>query len=111
MEELIQELSDVKGVQNVKRKGGPVLRINLHSREKPRQEVKEIMGDLRKISQRIRKKLEDAREQRQITGWNYIQKPEKKYSETSVGTEKVSDRKPLGHEPDYYRIEVKEPEE
>lgn len=106
MKDLIQELSEIKGVQNVKRKGGPVLEINLHSREKPLKEVKELAGDLRKISQKISNRLEDARKDGEISGWNHIQKPEKKYSETNIDMEKVSDRKPLGHEPDYYRISI-----
>lgn len=106
MEDLIQQLREIKGVKNVKKKGGPVLRINLYSREKPRKDVKEIKGDLRTISQKINTTLENARQKGEIHAWNRVQKPEKKYSETAVRTEKVKDRKPLGHQPDYYRISV-----
>jgi hypothetical protein len=106
MEQLIQELSQIQGVQNVKKKGGPTLKINLHSREQPRKEVEKLMGDLRKISPKIRDRLEKARENGEIKNWNWTRKPEKKYSETSVGTSKVSDRKPIGHEPAYYMISI-----
>jgi hypothetical protein len=108
MRELIRELTEIKGVKNVKKKGGPTLKVNLHSREQPRKEVEKLMGDLRKISPKIRNKLEEARKKGEIKNWNWTRKPEKKYSETSVGTTNVSDRKPIGHEPSYYRISVQE---
>jgi hypothetical protein len=106
MRELIQEISEIKGVQNVKKKGGPVLKINLHSREQPRKDTEKLMGDLRKISPKIRNALEDARKNGEIKNWNWTRKPEKKYSETGVGTEKIQDRKPVGHEPAYYLVSV-----
>jgi hypothetical protein len=108
MRELIQEISEIKGVQNVKKKGGPVLKVNLHSREQPGQEAEKIMGDLRKISPKISTRLDDALEKGEISGWNWNRKPDKKYSETGVETEKVSDRKPVGHEPSYYIISIQE---
>ncbi|MFB6241225.1 MAG: hypothetical protein ABEJ36_00285 [Candidatus Nanosalina sp.] len=108
MRELIKKLTEIKGVHNVKRKGGPVLKVNLHSREQPRKDAEKLMGDLRKISPKIRNRLEEARKNGEIKSWNWIQKPEKKYSETSIGTEKIKDRKPVGHEPSHYRISVQE---
>lgn len=104
MQQLIQELNDIKGVRNVKKKNEVSLKINLHSREIPGQDAEKLMGNLRKISPKIRNILEDSEE---IKGWNWTRKPEKKYSETSIKTEKITDRKPVGHEPSYYMISVK----
>ena len=104
MEQLIEELNEIKGVHNVKKKSKLVLKINLHSREIPGQEAEKIIGDLRKISPKISKSLDNSTE---IKGWNWTRKPEKKYSETGVGTQKIKDRKSIGHDPSYYMITVK----
>lgn len=105
MEELIQELSEIKGVRNVKKRNESVLKINLHSREIPGQEAEEIMGDLRKISPKISNTLDDSEE---ISGWNWIQKPKKQYTETGLKTGNVNDRKAAGHRPPYYTLSVQE---
>ena len=105
MAEIVEKLGDLEGVKNVKNKSG-VLRINLFAREKPSGDVWEIKGDLRKTGQGIRRRLEDALEEDIIQNWNWIQKPEKKYEDTPIETEKVSDRKPKGHRPPYYTVSV-----
>lgn len=106
MKELIKSIRDVQGVQNVKKRSGPTLKINLYSKEIPGREAEKLQGDLRKISPKIRNRLEEARESSVIEGWNWIQKPEKQYDETSIGTEKVNDRKAIGHKPNYYTVSV-----
>jgi hypothetical protein len=37
-----------------------------------------------------------------------MEKPEKKYHETSLGRGKLKDRKPRGHRPGYYRVFIKQ---
>lgn len=106
MEELIDDLRAIEGVKSVKRESGPVLKIDLFSREVPGSESEKISGDLRKISQKIRNSLENASSEGVFTGWEWIVKPEKKYQETSLGRRKVSDRKAKGHEPAYYRVSI-----
>lgn len=106
MEDLIENLRDVEGVQNVKRESGPVLKINLFSSEIPSSEVEKISGDLRKISQKILNRLERASSTGAVSGWEWIIKPEKKYSQKKLGNSRVSDRKPKGHEPAYYRVAI-----
>jgi len=108
MQDLISTINEIKGVKNVKKRSGPTLKINLYSREIPSREAEKIRGDLRKISQKIRDRLEKAREKSVINGWNWIQKPEKKYDETGIRTEKISDRKEVGHKPPFYTISIKE---
>ena len=53
MEKVIEDLRSIDGVKNVRRQSGPVLRIELFSREIPGSEAVEIRGDLRCSSQRI----------------------------------------------------------
>jgi len=108
MEELLNQLREIKGVKTVKKRSGPTLRINLFSREVPNAEAEKIMGNLKSISQNIRNTLDKARKNSEIKNWNWIQKPEKKYRETRVKTEKVNDRKPVGYEPSYYTVSVQE---
>ena len=108
MQDLIEEINDVQGVKSVKRRSGPTLKVNLYSREIPGREAEELQGDLRKISPKIRHRLEQAREKSLIDGWNWIQKPEKKYDETWIRTKKISDRKEVGHKPPFYTISIEE---
>ncbi|QGA80490.1 hypothetical protein [Candidatus Nanohalobium constans] len=107
MEHLINELSGIKGVKNVKKYNQKVLEVNLFSREVPGSEAEEISGDLRKISQNIRNTLEEHRKKGKIQNWEWMNKPEKQYEETRLGTDKIKDRKEKGHKPAYYRISVK----
>lgn len=108
MEELLNQLNEIEGVKTVKRRSGPTLKLELFSREVPDAEAEKIMGNLRSISQNIRSTLDNARENSSIKAWNWIQKPEKKYLETRINTEKINDRKPVGHEPAYYTISIQE---
>ncbi|MFB6100427.1 MAG: hypothetical protein ABEK16_04080 [Candidatus Nanohalobium sp.] len=106
MQQLVEKLREVEGVKAV-RKRSSTLRIELFAREKS-EDIWEIRGDLRKTGQQIRQRLEEAREEGLIENWNWTQKPEKKYGDTPIETEKVSDRKPLGHRPPYYTVSVQE---
>lgn len=106
MEKLLEKLRSIEGVKNIKLQSGPVLKINLFSNEIPGNEAEEIKGDLRKISPKIRNRLEKARKNSEISSWNWIRKPQKQYTETSIGTEKISDRKPKGHRPPYYTVSI-----
>jgi len=108
MKKLLSELNNVQGVKNVKRRSGPTLRINLFTTEIPGREAEKVKGDLRKISPKIRARLEDAKEKGEIEVWNWIQKPEKQYCQTGIDTEKVSDRKAIGHKPAYYTVSIQE---
>lgn len=106
MEELINELSSIEGVKNIKKYNQKVLEINLFSREIPGSEAEEIRGDLRKISQNIRNILEKHRKKGKIQNWEWMNKPEKQYTETQLGKRKIKDRKDKGHKPAYYRITI-----
>ncbi|MFQ3308415.1 MAG: hypothetical protein ACI977_000650 [Candidatus Nanohaloarchaea archaeon] len=106
MKQLIKELREVEGVKNVKKQSGPVLRVNLFSREIRGTEAEKIPGDLRKISQQIRNCFEDARKDGELISWEWIVKPEKKYTETSLSKGGVTDRKDKGYRPSYYRVAV-----
>jgi len=106
MENLIKDLREIDGVKNVRRQSGPVLRIELFSREVSGSEVVEIRGDLRSISQRIVSVLDEASGDGVFDSWEWIVKPEKQYQETRLGRRKTSDRKEKGHRPGYYRVSV-----
>nr|ADE29235.1 hypothetical protein [uncultured virus] len=106
MKQLIEDLRQVEGVKNVKKQSGPVLKINLFSRELPNSEAEIIRGDLRKTGQQLRNVLEDARKDNGINTWEWIVKPQKKYAETSLGKGKLTDRKDKGHKPAYYRVNI-----
>lgn len=106
MEQLIKNLRELEGVKNVKHQSGPVLKVNLFSREIPNSEAEQIRGDLRKLSQKLRNQLEQARKDGDIDSWEWIVKPEKQYTETSLGRDSITDRKDKGHKPAYYRIAI-----
>ncbi|QKQ98394.1 hypothetical protein GKQ38_02605 [Candidatus Nanohaloarchaea archaeon] len=107
MEELIQDLRKIEGVKAVRKQSGPVLKIELFHREIPASEAVDILGDLRSISQSIVSILDEARSDGEFESWEWIQKPEKKYQETSLGrNSSVSDRKDKGHRPGYYRVSI-----
>lgn len=108
VKQTIQKLNDINGVKNVKRQSGPVLKINLFSREIKGSEAEEIKGDLRKISQKVRNALDNGRSNGEFKSWEWIVKPEKKYQETKLGIRKVSDRKSKGHKPAYYRVAIRD---
>lgn len=108
MKDLIQKLIEIQGVKNVKRQSGPVLRINLFSREIKGSEASEIKGNLRKITPKIKSTLDEGRKNGAFKAWEWIVRPEKKYQETSLGRDSVSDRKTKGHKPDYYRVSIQE---
>lgn len=104
MKKIIEKLNQLKGVKNVKKTTDNKLRINLFSKEIAHAEAKQIKGDLRKISQKIRSQLDKS----DIKTWKWVQKPQKKYKETKIRTEKIKDRKPIGHDPDYYIVYLEE---
>ncbi|WP_414837129.1 hypothetical protein [Candidatus Nanohalococcus occultus] len=107
MDELIENLLGIDSVKAVKRQSDDVLKIELFSREIPNSELVEIRGDLRTVTPTVRSKLENARESGEINGWSWIVRPEKKYQSTSLGRDKVSDRKAKGYRPGHYRVNVK----
>jgi len=107
MESLLTDLRETEGVKAVKKRSGPTLKIELFSKKIPDTEAEKIIGDLRSISQKISNTLDKAKDS-EIKAWNWIQKPEKKYRQTSVKTEKVTDRKPIGHDPAYYTVSIQE---
>lgn len=107
MEEVIEELRGIDGVKNVRRQSGPVLKVELFSREIPDSEAVDILGDLRSISQSIVNTLDEARSDGEFESWEWVQKPEKQYQETSLGrNSSVFDRKDKGHRPGYYRVSI-----
>jgi hypothetical protein len=97
---LLEKLMDIKGVKNVKKRDSG-LRINLHTKPTG-SDAEKILGNLNKISQNIRNTLDDSEE---ISGWEWTVRPQKRYTETSLGG-KVSDRKEKGHRPAYYQLTV-----
>ncbi|WP_414838304.1 hypothetical protein ACK3SF_02780 [Candidatus Nanosalina sp. VS9-1] len=102
--DLPEKLNEVKGVKNVKNRDSG-LRINLFT-EPVGTDAEKIRGDLRSISQRIRKKLEQARENGEINGWDWKIKPKKRYTETGLGNT-VKDRKEKGYSPAYYVVSIR----
>lgn len=108
MEELVQKLRQIEGIKSVEKHNGPVFKLKLYSRRVGKTEIYDIDGNLRKISQKLRNVLEEARQNNLFSNWEWVVKPEKKYQETSLGKRKLSDRKPKGHKPDYYRVSVEE---
>lgn len=108
MKSLLTNLREIEGVKAVRKRSGPTLKIELFSKEIPGAEAEKIMGDLRSISQQISNTLTESKESSEIKAWNWIQKPEKKYRQTSVKTEKITDRKPIGYDPAYYTVSIQE---
>lgn len=108
MKKLIEDLLEIEGIKGVKRQSGPVLKLELFSREIKGSEASEIMGDLRKITPKIRSALKNGKEKGYISGWEWIIRPEKKYQTTSLGKKSLSDRKSKGHKPDYYRVSIQD---
>lgn len=106
MDKLIEELLDIEAVKNVKKQGGSVLKINLFSRKIPDSEAEEISADLRIVTPKIKSRLDKARKETSISGWEWIIRPEKQYQETSLGRSKVSDRKSKGYKPSYYQVSI-----
>lgn len=107
MEEVIDRIKDVQGVKAVKREGDNVLKLKLFSSEIKGSEAVKIRGNLRSISQQLVKALDSSQEEGEISRWTWMEKPEKKYQETSLGKRKsLKDRKEKGHRPGYYKIHV-----
>ena len=107
MKELIQTLRNIEAVKAVRNQSG-VLKIELFSREIPDSEAVEIRGNLRSITPKVRAALKEVSKEGEIGGWEWIVRPEKKYQSTSLGKDKVSDRKSKGHKPGFYRVSVEE---
>ena len=103
MKELISGLRKIRGIKSVKNRGD-TLKINLYSREKG--DVYEIEGDLRKISQKISHRLDEARSKSEIDGWNWVQKPEKQYRSKGPDIGNINDRQPIGHKPPFYTVSI-----
>jgi len=94
--ELVEELKSLEGVKSV-RKRNSELRIDLFTEDIG--DLSKIKGDLSRITPKIRNVLEEHLDQ-----WEWIVRPEKKYSETEIGA--VTDRKPKGYDPDYYAVSL-----
>ena len=106
MKQLIEKLQEVEGVKAVRREGDSVLKIQLFTQEIPGSEAVTIRGDLRSISQNIVNTL-NSQKGDDYGRWNWIQKPEKKYQETSLGRKSsVTDRKEKGHKPGFYKVSI-----
>lgn len=108
MEEVIEQLRSIEGVKNMRRQSGPVLKIELFSREISGSEAVEVRGDLRSISQRIVSVLDKASSEGVFDSWEWVVRPEKQYREAGLGHGSISDRKEKGHKPGYYRVSVLE---
>jgi UDP-glucose 4-epimerase len=103
MSGITNELRNIQGIKSIKNRGD-TLKIKLYSREKG--DVYEIEGDLRKISQKISHKLDEARSKSEIDGWNWVQKPEKQYRSKGPDIGNVNDRQPIGHKPPFYTVSI-----
>ena len=101
----IRELDYIKNVKNM---SDSTIKINLFTRDIGSSDLVEIKGDLRSIGQNISSELNSLKKKGEISGWKWMEKPEKKYQETSLGNEKISDRKPRGHRPGYYRVFIRD---
>jgi len=100
---LFSQIKGTEGIKSVKNRRD-TLKINLYTREKG--DVYEIRGDLRKISQKIRHKLDEARSKSEIDGWNWVQKPEKQYRSKGPDIGNINDRQPIGHKPPFYTVSI-----
>ena len=105
MEDL-EDLRQVDGVKYVKRKSGGILRIDLFSREIPGREAEDIQCDLRKTSQRLFSRLDNAVKSGEINGWSWVEKPQKQYRDRSPNGFQVSDRQGAGHKPSHYTVNL-----
>ncbi|NMI89054.1 hypothetical protein GLU26_00925 [Nanohaloarchaea archaeon] len=103
MSSIVNELRNIKGIKSVKNRGD-TLKINLYSREKG--DVYQIEGDLRKISQKITHRLDEAINKSEIDGWNWVQKPEKQYRSKGPDIGNINDRQPIGHKPPFYTVSI-----
>jgi|APHM01.1.fsa_nt_gi hypothetical protein len=103
MENVINDIKHTRGIKSVKNRGD-TLKINLYSREKG--DVHKIEGDLRKISQKIKHRLDEARGKSEIDSWNWVQRPEKQYRSKGPDVGNVNDRQPIGHEPPFYTVSI-----
>lgn len=101
----IRELDYVKNVKNM---SDSTIKINLFTRDIGSPDLVEIKGDLRSIGQNISSELNSLKNDGEISGWKWMEKPEKKYQETKLGRDAVSDRKSRGHKPGYYRVFVRD---
>jgi hypothetical protein len=102
----LEDLRQVDGVKYVKRKSGGTLRIDLFSREIPGREAEDIQCDLRKTSQRLSSRLDDAVKSGEIGGWSWVEKPQKQYRDSSPDSVQVSDRQGAGHKPSHYTVNL-----
>lgn len=103
MKQLPEKIQGIKGVKNV-RKNGAGLKIELFTDKVRGADAEKIKGDLRKISQKLRSKLEQARQNGEIKSWEWNIRPQKKYQDAGIGG--VTDRKEKGHDPAYYSVTV-----
>jgi len=94
--DLAEKLKELEGVKSVRKRNNE-LRIELYTKDVG--EASKIRGDLSSITPKIRNVLEEHLDQ-----WEWIVRPEKKYSETEIGA--VTDRKPKGYDPDYYAVSL-----
>lgn len=94
--DVVNDLNELEGVKSV-RKRNKELRIDLFTEDLG--EASKIKGDLSSITPKIRNVLEEHLDQ-----WEWIVRPEKRYSETEIGG--VTDRKPKGYDPDYYAVSL-----
>ena len=105
----MEDLEDPRqgdGVKYVKRKAGGILRIDLFSREIPGREAEDIQCDLRKTSQRLSSRLDNAVKSGEINGWSWVEKPQKQYRDRSPNGFQVSDRQGAGHKPSHYTVNL-----
>ena len=101
-------MNELDSVKAVRRESGPVLKIELFSRPIKNSDAVKIKGDLRTVTPKIKSRLDNARDSGEISGWQWIVRPKKKYQKTSLGIDKVSDRKDKGHKPGFYRVSIRE---
>lgn len=107
MNDRFDGLRELDYVKNVKERDSSI-KINLFTRDVGDSDIKEIKGDLRSTGQNISAELDRLKKEGEIKGWKWMEKPEKKYQETSLGRDKIADRKPKGHKPGYYRVFIRD---
>lgn len=103
MEQLPGKLQEIKGVKNVRRNGAG-LKIELFTDKVRGADAEKIKGDLRKISQKLRNELEEARKRSEVKAWEWNVRPQKRYQDAGIGG--VTDRKEKGYRPAYYSITI-----
>lgn len=98
MQSVIDELLQLEGVRNVRKKGSKI-RIEPFT-DDAGSEFSDIKADLSSLTPRISHILDES----SIDHWEWVVRPKKRYMKTEING--LTDRKPKGYRPDYYVVNI-----